>query len=550
MPPPKGGQPPPRPPPKGASAWNAPRAPVPGPSRDPRTSTRQQHSTNQTPPTLTKHTPSTYTRKTTTYRVQLKKIDTTVTVNREDIFKTAFQTLNAPLIRLTDNRTGYYAVTDDNTSVDKLTSQRAIDAFKTINLTPITPPDLRAKRTIFIRQIDRYAGSHSADEIKTDILNNNRDLKIDSIIKIKDYTHIIKLIASDTKTAQTILTNGLKMFHTKVTPSQCEQEKYVHILICFKCYKYEDHPTNRCTETTDKCSECAQTGHTHHNCPNDYKKCLNCNENHRTLASSCKIRKQAIKDKEDKDRTRRDETETKTYARIAQETIDRTNASPKHQILLTDNIHIKLTALILEAHIATLTGRPFGKTLSDSLKLNFDIDAKFPDRDSQEIFNLYLGDKLQTQTDPRTEPLTDPLSEAASFEPTTDPPPLTDDDNEDDDQMDTDSGAIPKHKRKASFSPQPTTGADVRLFKSDEDPTTIPTNITKKYIIDELEDIGGYGLKLYVKDQSASQVYRDIADGRLNVKNLQIRTIAHNQFIKFARISSNKPLKKTKVPKQ
>ena len=60
---------------------------------------------------------------------------------------------------------------------------------------------------------------------------------------------------------------------------------------------------------------------------------------------------------------------------------------------------IKLIALILEAHIATLTGkRRFGETLSESLKLNYDIDAKFPDRDSQEILNIYL-DRSDTTTD-------------------------------------------------------------------------------------------------------------------------------------------------------
>ena len=52
---------------------------------------------------------------------------------------------------------------------------------------------------------------------------------------------------------------------------------------------------------------------------------------------------------------------------------------------------IKLIALILEAHISTLTGKKrFGETLSESLKLNYDIDAKFPDRDSQEILNIYF----------------------------------------------------------------------------------------------------------------------------------------------------------------
>ena len=49
-----------------------------------------------------------------------------------------------------------------------------------------------------------------------------------------------------------------------------------------------------------------------------------------------------------------------------------------------------MTALILEAHIAALSGRQrFGDLLSESLRLYFNIDVKFPDRNSQDIFNIY-----------------------------------------------------------------------------------------------------------------------------------------------------------------
>ena len=49
-----------------------------------------------------------------------------------------------------------------------------------------------------------------------------------------------------------------------------------------------------------------------------------------------------------------------------------------------------MTALILEAHIAALSGkRKFGgTTLSKSMKLNFETDVKFPDWNSQEMFNI------------------------------------------------------------------------------------------------------------------------------------------------------------------
>ena len=525
---------PPLPQPGGASAWSL-RAPTPGPSTAPDTRTQQttQHTSTNSRPRNT-----TPTNRQTTYRIQLRKTDPNVVINREDIFRTAFEHLNAPLIRLTDNRTGYYAVTDDATAIDKLTSPRATELFNRINLVPITPPDLRAKKTVFVRQIDRYAGSHSPDDIKTEIETHNRNIKIETVIKIKDYTHIIKIVTTDTLTAQQILTNGFVMFHTRITPHQCEAEKYTHLQICFKCYKYEDHSTFQCKSTKIVCSECAQEGHTHRNCNNTDKQCLNCHQNHRTLASSCPIRKDAIKDKDERDRQRRTETENQTYAKIAQQTINQTNAAPKHQIFLTDKIHIKLTAIILEAHIASLTGRPFGKTLSDSLRTNFDIDTTFPDRDSQEIFNMYLGEQRPIATDIRIDPPT--VEQTDTY-----------DDTDDVEDMDIDT-----NKRKASSSPQPTVptltrttdGADIRLYRSDRDKTKIPQNITTKYIIDEINNVGDYGLKLYVKDQRATEVYKDIAEGRLTVRNTHIRIVPHDQYVQMARISSSKQVKKQKVP--
>lgn len=60
-----------------------------------------------------------------------------------------------------------------------------------------------------------------------------------------------------------------------------------------------------------------------------------------------------------------------------------------------------MTALILEAHIASLgSKKPFGELLAQSMRLNFDIDLKFPDRNSREIlglnFDLHDGDATTT----------------------------------------------------------------------------------------------------------------------------------------------------------
>ena len=73
-------------------------------------------------------------------------------------------------------------------------------------------------------------------------------------------------------------------------------------------------------------------------------------------------------------------------------TIQETQPATPQMIQINSSTHIKLTALILEAHIASLAGKEkYADILSKSLKLNFNIDAKFSDRSSAAIFNMRIN---------------------------------------------------------------------------------------------------------------------------------------------------------------
>ncbi|KAF2354195.1 hypothetical protein FHG87_015050 [Trinorchestia longiramus] len=63
--------------------------------------------------------------------------------------------------------------------------------------------------------------------------------------------------------------------------------------------------------------------------------------------------------------------------------------------------HIKLAALVIEAHIASLAkSESYESILSKSLKRNFNIDTSFPDKDSQKIFNLFINPTLNPEPAP------------------------------------------------------------------------------------------------------------------------------------------------------
>ena len=225
---------------------------------------------------------------------------------------------DAPLTKIDTTKNGYNALTDDQQNIDKMLTPKAIKLFQKINLSPSTPPELRSKRTVFVRQLDRTIGSRPPAEILHEIESNNQWLKINKVAKIKEYTHIIKIELTDCSMTEQILNNGFFMFNTKVSPHQCEQEKFTHILICYNCYQMEDHISEKCPNKNKiVCSEYGQQGHKHTDCTNETKKCLNCGQGHRTLWASCPYRKDKTTKKETELTNKKTKTINQTYAHLA-----------------------------------------------------------------------------------------------------------------------------------------------------------------------------------------------------------------------------------------
>ena len=85
-------------------------------------------------------------------------------------------------------------MTDDIKTINKLLTDKAKTELSKINLTAVLPPAILAKRTIFIRQVDATVGGRSANDIKDELTRLQPWLKINEIIKIKDYTHVFNII--------------------------------------------------------------------------------------------------------------------------------------------------------------------------------------------------------------------------------------------------------------------------------------------------------------------------------------------------------------------
>lgn len=472
------------------------------------------------------------------HRLNLRLIDPRLKTTRTQIFECCFGKLETPLTRLFDSGNGFYAATDNITFIDKLLTDQAFSEFKKINIEPVLPPEVKAKRTIFVRQVDSSVGERSPKDLKSEICRLNSWAKISEIIKIKEYTHVFKIFCSDVNTASRILTDGFLAFSTKISPSQCEPEEFTHILICYKCYQYEKHATKNCPQQFDTCSECAERGHTFKDCPSEEKRCLNCppdNNFHRTLAAKCPLRKRTVAEKRLKTVTAQQSAQSKTYADIAKHVINeqKTETRPTNIVHLTNKTHLKMTALILEAHIASLTGLSYGKILSDSLKRNFDIDTKFPDRDSQKIFNLHFDRPIDDM-------INDDEMNFGFDEPPPERPPKNR--NRRDSTTDKRPG---ESKRKATSDAMPelenelenvwdgqkmADSLGLRLLISEDDPVPLPTKLTHTYVT---EAINNGKLKFLIKEGTPKKAFVMLQNGLVACNINQVSEVKHADFITF-----------------
>ena len=128
----------------------------------------------------------------------------------------------------------------------------------------------------------------------------------------------IKITFSQTILAQKCTERGLKAFNISIPSHEIKLETYIAIKCCMKCYSLESHFTNECPKPKEFkiCSECSEEGHVWHQCKTSTKKCINCSENHSTLAMKCVKRKEILKEK----RNQQNERQKMTYSNICQKT--------------------------------------------------------------------------------------------------------------------------------------------------------------------------------------------------------------------------------------
>jgi len=467
-----------------------------------------------------------------TVKLKLKYLDP----NKEKpsklkVFETIFKNLNAQLTKLIPIDTGFIAITDSSKSRDTLCSPRGLTELAKINLAPTQSREQMAERSLFIKKLDSVAGSHSPEEIKTELQNNHTWLQITEVHKIKNFTHIIKIVCATSEIATRAIDQGLLLFYTRISPSQITKEKFTPIQTCFKCYKVNNHNTSDCPQTQSICSICSQSGHTYTDCTSNNKICLNCpppNNNHGTMYHGCPYRKEQQKKVEEQRQQKIASQSNATYKDIVKTTLEETQ-KPTQNLTLTQDIHVKIAACILEAHItAFLYGKDYNSIVHENLKSNFNLDMKFPPRDTTGIANMT---KLINTNFPKP-----------TETPATDLPPKPQRDprlrdssasrhSQQQQRMDTDTdtstnrwhhvGKQRTHskethtKRKHEQSPLKITPDDIHIYRSASNSTEIPAEPDSDWLVTQIKR---KALKVRIYHDRWEEITHQLGRGTIDFK--------------------------------
>lgn len=225
---------------------------------------------------------------------------------------------------------GFIVLTNDESDLDRLFNGTTDRLLIDNDFTPIIPQELKCRRTIVIFNVDTHIYSQEIEDMIQEIMNKNSftQEQVCDIIKIPR-TKIVKVTFTKTNIAKKATETGLKMFSMSISPHQIQQDTHVNIKTCMKCYKIEDHHTSECKKPEDYkiCSECGELGHIWRECSNTKKKCINCDQEHRSLAMKCPIRKEITNIKRKENQQNQQST---TYSNITKRNMSQQQTQQMH----------------------------------------------------------------------------------------------------------------------------------------------------------------------------------------------------------------------------
>jgi len=328
-------------------------------------------------------------------------------------------------LRVITTNDQFVIICQDESNAEAVFTPETTTMLKNKGFEPQMPPELKAKLTLVLKQLDRELVKENPEEIKEEIERNLPEAKIGDIFIMKN-RYLMKIQFSDHKTAAKVQEEGLYLFNIFISPKQIEPERFTNIVQCMHCYKYGHYKTN-CPDKEKRlklCSECGSNTHNYRDCKSDVKRCLNCGEGHRTLANSCPLRKEAIKKTREEKTKKEEEKKEIPIKRVAEQTAKQTieatqNAwfkplmkeikedkekerkEPQVILQLPDDLSVGIMTALIHAHLQNIMepGLGFRHHAKKVLKKNNLPDLDLGNGDSWGIFKVLPPKTINTTTE-------------------------------------------------------------------------------------------------------------------------------------------------------
>ena len=215
-----------------------------------------------------------------------------------------------------DANDGFAVLLLNDDHANKIFEKETKKSLEDNGFTPLMPPALKVKKSIILNRLDDIIYEHNEEEIKDEIILKNEWIGdgLENIFKFPN-SSTIKMTFNSAALAKRSTEKGLLAFNLSIPTTQIRQETFIPIQTCMRCYQVEMHSTKDCPKppTYKVCSECSEEGHQWHQCKATTKTCINCGEDHGTMAMKCKLRKEIIREK----RKEEQERQKGTYAQAA-----------------------------------------------------------------------------------------------------------------------------------------------------------------------------------------------------------------------------------------
>lgn len=93
-----------------------------------------------------------------TTSIRIKHRDKGHSIGRGKVAEITYNKLQVPLTRIFSTNEGFKVICKDDFDSDKILSKEARDIFYNEGLIVVMPPEQKAKRSVFVRQVDQEIG--------------------------------------------------------------------------------------------------------------------------------------------------------------------------------------------------------------------------------------------------------------------------------------------------------------------------------------------------------------------------------------------------------